>query len=163
MIAGKVERGASEYATLCIDMRANEMLISAEEDGQAAARASRKDLASIIARKRCQITTASLVSGVLADVGVPGPPGFGGGGAGVAVAAAVGGPVVGPSSIPPQPPPAPAAGQQPGQQVPPGGRPGRSAGCGRVLGGDEIGLADQRRMRGITRRAAAPAPRSGQG
>src|SRR5260370_15825313 len=49
-------------------------------------------------------------------------PGIGTRGAGVAVAAPVGGLAVGPGGF--QPPPAPAAAQQPGQQVPPRGRPG---------------------------------------
>ncbi len=83
---------------------------------------------------------------VLADVGVPGSARFGAGGAGVPVAAAVGGPAGGPGRF--QPPPAPPAGQQPGQQVPPRRRASRPAGRGRILGGDEISLADQRRMRG---------------
>ena len=51
----------SEYSTSCIDIRADELLISAEEGGQAAARAGRKDLASVIAREQRQITTAGLV------------------------------------------------------------------------------------------------------
>jgi hypothetical protein len=42
-------------------MRADNALNSAEEGGQAAARAGRKDLAPVIARRQRQITTAGLV------------------------------------------------------------------------------------------------------
>ena len=79
---------------------------------------------------------------VLADVQVLRPARAGAGGAGVAVAAPVGGLAVGPGRL--QPPPAPAAGQQPGQQVPPRRRARRAARRAGVLGGDVIGLADHR-------------------
>jgi len=44
-------------------------------------------------------------------------------------------------------PPAGAAAQQPGQQVPASRRAGRTAAGGQVLGGDEVGLADNRGVR----------------
>ena len=85
---------------------------------------------------------------VLADVGVLRPGRVRARGAGVAVAAPVGGLAVGPGRF--HPPPAPPAGQQPGQQVP-ARRRARAGprGAARVLGGDEVGLADQRRVRRV--------------
>jgi hypothetical protein len=51
----------NKYSNQCIGMRSGDALYSAEEAGQAAARAGRKDLSSVIARKQRQITTAGLV------------------------------------------------------------------------------------------------------
>ena len=86
---------------------------------------------------------------VLADIGVLRPRGIGDGRAGVPVAAPVGGPAIGPRRF--QPPSAPPARDQPGQQVPADRGPGRAARRGRVLRGDEISFADQRRVRGMFR------------
>ena len=82
---------------------------------------------------------------VLADIGVLRPRGIGDGRAGVPVAAPVGGPAIGPRRF--QPPSAPPARDQPGQQVPADRGSGRAARRGRVLRGDEISFADQRRVR----------------
>jgi len=68
------------------------------------------------------------------------------GGPGVAVSAPVGGPTVGPSGF--QPPPAGAAAQQPCQQVPAHGRARWAARSAGILGGDVIGLADDRLVGG---------------
>ena len=50
----------SEYSISCIDIRADELFISAEEDGQAAARAGMKDWPGS-SPQATQITTAGLV------------------------------------------------------------------------------------------------------
>ncbi len=84
---------------------------------------------------------------VLADVQVRRAVRAGAGGAGVPVAAPVGGLAVGPSRL--QAATAPSAGQQPGQQVSPGSWSGWAARGTGVLGGDEVGLADQRRVCGL--------------
>ena len=70
----------------------------------------------------------------------PGP-----GGAGIAVAAPVGGLAVGPGRL--QSPPAGPAGQQPGQQVPPRHWARRTAKRASQLGGVVIGRADDRPVR----------------
>ena len=51
----------SALTDVTIQSSVRDALISAEEGGQAAARAGRKDLASIIARKQRQVTIAGLV------------------------------------------------------------------------------------------------------
>ena len=86
---------------------------------------------------------------VLADVGVLRPGRVRRHRAGVAVPAAVCRPAAGPGRL--HPATAQPAGEQPGEQVPADHGPGlRGRAAGRVdgLGGDEIGFADQRRMRG---------------
>ena len=80
---------------------------------------------------------------VLADVQVLRWPGLSGG-AGVGVTAPVGRLAVGPGRF--QPSPAGPAGQQPGQQVPPRRRARRAARRAGFLGGDVIGLANDRRV-----------------
>jgi hypothetical protein len=60
-IADKVQQTVNEYARRSIGIRAADMLISAEEGGQATARTGTKDLSSIMADKQRQITTADLV------------------------------------------------------------------------------------------------------
>jgi hypothetical protein len=84
---------------------------------------------------------------VLAEVGVRWPAWVRCGRAGMAVAAAVGGPVVRPARL--QTPPADPAPQQPRRQVPAlAGRFAVAAFGADVLDRDEVFLADQRRVRG---------------
>ena len=80
---------------------------------------------------------------VLADVGVPGPGGVRPGGAGVAVAAPVGGLAVGPAGF--HVPLADPAAQQPHQQVAAARRAARAAAGLQVLDADEVSFANDRR------------------
>jgi hypothetical protein len=75
-----------------------------------------------------------------------GPAGWGGCGAGVAVAAAVAGAAVDPVRV--HPTPAHTADEQARQQVRAGGAVGGGRGGGDGLGGDEVGFADQGRVGG---------------